>query len=167
MIDAENPAVTPAQIRMAAMNLLSLREHSAKELQVKLAKKFASPELITSVINKLQQDNLQSDDRFSEAFVNMRLRQGKGALVIRMELKEKGISADLIDKHIGGNHDNVDWNQLALKAYEKKFGKAPIGDLKEKARRIRFLTARGFSTTNIQYALKRTNERFDEDEDDF
>jgi regulatory protein len=154
--------ITPANIRMMAMNFLSLREHSAKELQIKLAKKISSPEMIAAVIQKLQNDGLQSDERFTEAFVNMRLRQGKGALVIRMELKEKGVSSNLIDKYILRDEDKLDWNQLALKAYQKKFGQSAITDLKEKARRIRFLTARGFSSTNIQYVFKHANSGSDE-----
>jgi regulatory protein len=155
MTDTElNPPVTSANVRMAAMNLLSLREHSAKELQVKLAKKFVSVDLVSGVIQKLQDDGLQSDERFTEAFVNMRLRQGKGALVIRMELKEKGIGSDLIAKYIASVENTVNWNQMALKAYEKKYGKDPISDLKEKAKRIRFLNARGFSSANIQYVFK-------------
>ena len=80
------PVTTPASVRMAAMNLLTMREHSVKELHAKLAKKFESNELISEVIQKLLEDGLQSDERFTEAFVKMRLRQGKGALVIRMEL---------------------------------------------------------------------------------
>jgi len=159
-----NTPVTSANVRMAAMNLLSLREHSAKELQNKLSKKFALTELIPAVIQKLQDDGLQSDERFTQAFVNMRLRQGKGALVIRMELKEKGIGSGLIEKYMTSGEEKVDWNQLALKAYEKKFGKAPISDLKEKAKRIRFLTGRGFSSTNIHYVFKRIASDIDEDE---
>ena len=154
---------TPANIRMAAMNLLSLREHSAKELQIKLQKKFAATESVVHVIRDLQEDGLQSDERFTEAFVNMRLRQGKGALVIRMELKEKGISSSLIEKYISGGEEAVDWNQLALKAYQKKFGKNPIIDLKDKARRIRFLTARGFPSASIQYVFKEDNQDLSED----
>ena len=159
-----NVVVTPATIRMAAMNFLSLREHSTRELQIKLSKKYESAELVASVIQRLQDDGLQSDERFTEAFVNMRLRQGKGALVIRMELKEKGISSNLIDKYIASKEEQVDWNQLALKAYEKKFGKRPASDLKEKAKRIRFLTARGFSSDNIQYVFKRTTLAIDEEQ---
>jgi regulatory protein len=165
MIDAESNDVTPAQVRMAAMNLLSLREHSAKELQAKLAKKFASKDLISSVIQKLQQDGLQSDERFTEAFVSMRLRQGKGAVIIRSELKERGIASGLINMHTASGEDCVDWNQVALKAYQKKYGRNPINDLNEKARRIRFLTARGFSSSNIQYVFQCTKSGLDEDPD--
>lgn len=145
-----NNAITPSNIRMSAMNLLAMREHSAKELTIKLSKKFDQLDWIATELEKLKNDGLQSDQRFAEAYVNMRLRQGKGALVIRLELKEKGVSDTLINEYLSAH---TDWNMLALQAYKKKFGNQQITDIKEKSRRIRFLTARGFSAANIQYAL--------------
>ncbi|GGY66684.1 regulatory protein RecX [Cellvibrio zantedeschiae] len=147
--------ITPASIRMSAMNFLAMREHSAHELKVKLSKKFDHPDWIARELEKLKQDGLQSDERFTEAYISMRLRQGKGALVIRLELKEKGISDALASQYLSSH---TDWNQLALKAYVKKFGNTLVSDMKEKSRRIRFLTARGFSSANIQYALKQSLE---------
>jgi regulatory protein len=143
--------ITPANIRYSAMNLLAMREHSAHELRAKLSKKFDRPDWVISEVDKLKVDGLQSDERFTEAYVNMRLRQGKGALVIRMELKEKGISDELINKYLSGD---CDWNELALRAYLKKFGSTGMADMKEKSRRMRFLSSRGFSSANIQYAFK-------------
>jgi regulatory protein len=145
---------TPASIRMMAMNFLAMREHSAKELQVKLAKKCDQLDLICVVIEKLKSDGLQSDGRFAEAYTNMRLRQGKGAQIIRLELREKGINDELIGECLINAVQDTDWNLLALKAYQKKFGDRPIDDLKEKSKRMRFLTARGFSAANIQYVFK-------------
>lgn len=143
--------ITPSMIRMSAMNLLAMREHSAKELAVKLGKKFSQSDWIATELEKLKIDGLQSDQRFAEAYVNMRLRQGKGATVIRLELKDKGVAGTIINEYLSGD---TDWNALALQAYKKKFGNKLIPDLKEKSRRIRFLTARGFSAANIQYAIK-------------
>jgi regulatory protein len=146
---------TPASIRMVAMNFLAMREHSAKELRTKLARKCEQNELILAVIEKLQCDGLQSDSRYAEAYTNMRLRQGKGAQIIRLELREKGINDELINECLINAVQDTDWNSLALKAYQKKFGDSSINvDLKEKSKRIRFLTARGFSATNIQYVFK-------------
>jgi len=145
------PVETSADIRMAAMNLLSMREHSAKELATKLGKKFESTDLINSAVEKLQNDGLQSDQRFAEAFINMRIRQGKGALAIRMELREKGIADMFISEHLSAA---IDWDLLALQVYRKKFvGKSTL-DLKEKAKRVRFLAGRGFSAANIKFALE-------------
>ncbi len=143
--------ITPTSIRMSAMNLLALREHSAHELKLKLARKFDQLDWISIEVDKLKCDGLQSDERFTEAYVSMRLRQGKGALVIRMELKEKGISEALIAECLA---EHQDWDQLALRVYLKKFGDSSALDVKEKSRRIRFLSSRGFSSSSIQYALK-------------
>jgi regulatory protein len=146
---------TPASIRMLAMNLLAMREHSAKELRVKLARKCNQDELILAAVEKLQRDGLQSDSRYAEAYTNMRLRQGKGAQIIRLELREKGINDELISACLTSAVQGTDWNSLALKAYQKKFGDSlPVLNLKEKSKRIRFLTARGFSAANIQYVFK-------------
>ena len=147
---------TPASIRIMAMNFLAMREHSAKELRVKLAKRCGQVDLIFAAVEKLRLDGLQSDNRFAEAYTNMRLRQGKGAQIIRLELREKGIDDELISECLINSVKHTDWNQLALKAYVKKFGDSPALDLKEKSKRIRFLTARGFSTANIQYVFKQS-----------
>jgi regulatory protein len=147
---------TPASVRMMAMNSLAMREHSAKELRVKLAKKCDQVDLIAAVVEKLQLDGLQSDSRYAEAYTNMRLRQGKGAQIIRLELREKGINDELIGECLINAVQDTDWNSLALKAYQKKFGEKPMTDLEEKSRRIRFLTARGFSAANIQYVFKQS-----------
>ncbi len=145
---------TPSSIRMMAMNLLAMREHSAKELLVKLAKKCDQDNLIFTAVEKLQRDGLQSDSRFAEAYTNMRLRQGKGAQIIRLELREKGVNDEIISECLRNAVQDTDWNLLALKAYQKKFGDKPIVDLKDKSKRVRFLTARGFSAANIQYVFK-------------
>jgi regulatory protein len=147
---------TPASVRMMAMNSLAMREHSAKELRVKLEKKCDQVDLIAAVVEKLKLDGLQSDSRFAEAYTNMRLRQGKGAQLIRLELRDKGINDELINTCLINAVQDTDWNALALKAYQKKFGDMPVMDLKEKSRRIRFLTARGFSAANIQYVFKQS-----------
>ncbi len=96
MNSESNAAPTLAAIRIAAMNLLARREHSAKELLTKLTSKFGVIDDIGEVIEKLTDDGLQSDLRFAEAFVRMRKRQGKGVVIIRAELHERGISQQII-----------------------------------------------------------------------
>lgn len=150
-----NVEITPANIRFSAMNLLSMREHSATELYKKLEKKYQQHELIVSTIKRLTEDGLQSDARFAEAFVTMRKRQGKGPLLINMELKERGISTEFI-KHFLDADDEC-WKLLAGVVRQKKFGVSAPSDAKEKAKQMRFLAARGFSSVCIQYALKYSN----------
>ena len=135
-------------IRFSAMNFLALREHSVKELKEKLGRKFSSVELIDEAISGLIAQNLQSDERFAQAFVAMRQRQGKGSVVIKMELREKGVAPELIARFV----DDTDalWYELVRDVWSRKFrGAMPI-DSRERAKQMRFLQARGFSSRHIQ-----------------
>lgn len=141
-----------AKIRYAALNYLAMREHSKAELLAKLEVKFGRNEAITCLA-LLEEQGLQSDSRFAEAFVRMRSRQGKGPQRILMELKQKGIASDIISSNLA---DQEIWNQLALDVKTKKFGDSTFKDSKEKAKQMRFLASRGFNSVNIHYALTRS-----------
>jgi len=148
----KNVDITPATVRFAAMNLLAMREHSLKELSTKLTRKFGPHEFIASELARLRDEGLQSDSRFAEAFFNMRKNQGKGQMLIAMELKERGVAGDLISDLLALDQD--EWNQMALMAKQKKFGPQIAQDIKTKTKQMRFLSARGFNSVSIQYALK-------------
>ncbi|HSC67217.1 MAG TPA: regulatory protein RecX [Cellvibrio sp.] len=140
-----------SDVRFSAMRFLALREHSAKELKSKLEQKFASPDLIEAAITGLIELHLQSDERFAQAFVSMRQRQGKGPLLIKLELREKGISPELIARFV--DDSDALWLVLAREAKRKKFhGVAPI-DQRGRAKQIRFLQSRGFSSRHIKAAF--------------
>ena len=147
--------LTLSEVRLAAMNLLAMREHSIKELFDKLNRRFSAPELIELALSSLKEQNLQSDERFAAAFINMRQRQGKGSVLIRMELRERGLAAQLIDELL--NEADSVWFDLVREARDKRFKALPV-DGREKARQIRFLHARGFASRHIQAAFTDTND---------
>lgn len=140
-----------SEIRFSAMSFLALREHSAKELKDKLLRKYAQTELVEEVINGLIERNLQSDERFAQAFVSMRQRQGKGPVVIKMELREKDIAPELIAQFVDDS-DPV-WLSLARDVRWKKFRGQIPADQRERAKQMRFLHSRGFSSRHIQDAF--------------
>lgn len=140
-----------SEIRFSAMNFLVLREHSAKELKDKLARKFEQAELVEEVIKGLIEQNLQSDERFTQAFVSMRQRQGKGSVIIKMELREKGVTAELIAQFV--NDADPLWGELVRDVRYKKFRGAVPLDQRERAKQVRFLHSRGFSGCHIQGAF--------------
>lgn len=151
---------TTATIRFAAMNLLSMREHSAGELKKKLCQKYDSDELVGPVVERLTEQNLQSDQRFTEAFVSMRQRQGKGPVLIKMELREKLVAAALIDEYV--NESDPVWGRLAQQVHRKRFGSITAPDAKARAKQMRFLQSRGFAAKHIQFAFQPSpNEDFE------
>lgn len=135
-------------VRMRAMNLLAHREHSCFELQRKLSDKFPDySEIIGQVVFELQQDNLQSDERFAEAFLSSRIRRGQGPNRISMELQQRGVDQYLIEHIL--EESGVDWCELASAVLNKKYGTKFCEDFKERARRSSFLHYRGFDSDQI------------------
>lgn len=147
--------ITPTRVRIAAMDLLARREYSRKGLTEKLEKRFEEKALISQVLDRLQEDGLQSDQRFTEAFVRSRLYRGHGLQRIRMDLCQKGVSDSLLTEVV--NLLDIDWYSQARDVAQKKFGALPPVDAKEKAKRVRFMKYRGFSFDQIDYALKSEN----------
>jgi regulatory protein len=138
---------TPRSIRVVAMDLLARREHSVKELTRKLKQREFEADAIQQAIVALQRDNLQSDRRFLESVVNYRINAGFGLIKIRYELRQKGVSDDLVDNFLSGL--DVDWESNMDAQRIKKFGDSLPVDYKEKMKQARFLQNRGFSPESV------------------
>ena len=138
------------------LGLLARREYSRSELAQKLAAKTDDVSVIETLLARVIELNYQSDERFTEAFVRHKVFRGKGPAVIRLELKQKGISAELIDQALRG--DEYDWYALALEGYQRKFRHKPIDSPKERARRQRFLYSRGFDSDIVRYVMEADQE---------
>ena len=129
-----------------ALDVISRREHSEKELESKLLKKFESSELIDLVIERLKTNNLLNDERYAEMYVRIRKRKGFGPKRIGYELSSRGInnciSSQAIDE-IGG------WKEAAHDAFNKKYRNGIADDFKNKSKQKVFLQNRGFSFQEI------------------
>lgn len=166
-LPAPQPPVTLAAIRFAAMNYLAMREYSQGELKKKLDAKYTESGLVRQVIAQLVEQGLQSDLRFTEAFIRMRQRQGKGPVLIKLELRAKMIANHLIEACLDES-DSV-WSQLAQQVRRKRFGNNPKHDankgdsaVKERIKQKRFLLARGFTIQHIQAAFQQASGEGDE-----
>jgi regulatory protein len=142
-------AETMSRINYAAMSLLAMREHSIKELQQKLLRKFEDLELIDLAIDNLKDRDLQSDTRFAYAYIQMKIRQGKGPVRIGYDLREKGVDQSLIETAIS-EHDD-EWCALAKEIKLRKFGSGVLSN-QERAKQMRFLQYRGFTLDQIRAA---------------
>jgi len=135
-----------------AMNFLARREHSVKELQTKLVKADFDIDEVNAVIDKLITSNLQSDQRFTENYSRYRSQRGFGSLKIRLELKERGVSAELISQAL--DEADIDWFTLAMTVRCKRFGEQSPTDIKDRAKQQRFLQSRGFTHEQITESFK-------------
>ena len=131
-------------IRKKLMDFLSRREHSKKELFNKLFKRVDNLELLNQEIDKLANEGLQSDERFSEAYIRSKTQAGYGPVKIKMELTQKGISNNFLEKKFSELKINweIEINELLLRKFPKT--KYNFEEEKIKAKAINFLQRRGF-----------------------
>ncbi len=131
-------------INEVAVAALSRREHSVLEMRCKLKQKSFQEDEIDVCLKKLIDNNLLSEERFTESYINMRKRRGYGPQRIAQELRERGLTeeqfSDYLDQH------NPQWYALMCQQYCKKYGKQLADDYTEKAKRARHLQSRGFSS---------------------
>jgi regulatory protein len=135
-------------IRNTAFDILARREHTRLELTRKLKAKEFSGNEIEEILEVLSKEGLQSDERYAESYVHMRRKRGYGPLKIKLELQQRGIPPELVDKHVEFN-DEV-WLKTACQAYKKKFAGKVLDTANERAKRMRFLQSRGFTGDIIQ-----------------
>ena len=140
----------------ASLRLLARREHSIKELRDKLAARGHDSAAIETTLEELLERGLLSDQRFAQAFLRSCRERGQGPLKIRAQLKECGVNAELIDATLG--EAAIDWDRCAVAACLRRFGEGPPEDRNQMARQARFLSGRGFSSSQVARALL-TDER--------
>ena len=115
-----------------------------------MSQRFGDDGQVAAGVAQLAQEGLQSDTRFSEAFVAMRRRKGQGPVRIRLELEQRGICSNLIDSYL--DESDSCWLELAREVHAKRFGEV-ARDSKALARQMRFLRYRGLSLQQIRAAL--------------
>jgi len=129
-----------------ALEIISRREHSEKEIKNKLLSKFDAPELVEEVVSKLINNNLINDIRFAQMHVAIRKRKGFGPKKIKFELITRGID-DLIASF--AIKEEGSWKEAAQKAFNKKFKNGASEEFKERNKQKTFLQNRGFSFEEI------------------
>ena len=136
------------------MDCLARREHSFFELKQKLQSKFPDkdPAEIKREIERLKDENLQSDKRFVESFVRYRKSKGFGFLAIRESLRSKFVAEGVIEQYLAA--DDEDWTVILQSVIQRRLSNSRLTfGSKDHLRLVRFLQGRGFSQTQIQQSL--------------
>ena len=133
------------------MNLLSRREHSETEIYMKLIKFVESKIRLNDEIEKLKNEDLLSDARFSEAYMRSRFNSGFGPVRIKYELNKKGVSKILIDRAL--IETDLDWDQKMTDEYKKKYDSNRTKD-QNFLKISKFFLYRGFDLEKISKLKK-------------
>ena len=139
-----------AEIYNKALDLLSRREHSRKELYLKLTKRFESKEDINLTLDKLEEKNLLSDSRFAEEYVQARRKKGFGPIKISTELEKRGVNESLISNEIDKFDD---WEDLAELSFKKRFPDGVSKTFRSFKNKKNFLSNKGFTFYQIESVL--------------
>ncbi len=144
-------------MRQRALEYLGKREYSYAELGQKLKtylEEDESFEVVTEILEDFKKRGWLSDARFTEQIVHARSHKF-GSAKIANELREKGISQELIETAL----EQVKENELdnAKDIWRKKL-KAIPASRDEWARQARFLQSRGFGFDVIKKVLNSTKD---------
>lgn len=139
------------KVRKKAMDLLMRREHAVAELQKKLNTRDYDVDIVAEVVERLANEGLVSDERFTEAFVRYRRNNGYGPRRIQSELRERGVSEKIQVAYL--DVGDPQWFEHAALVQRKRFGEGLPEDFKERARQARFLQYRGFTSDQIREVL--------------
>lgn len=139
------------KLRATALAWLGKQEYSQAKFRRKLEQFEATDEQIAAVIEEFTSHNWLSEQRYCEGFVRARIRKGQGYIRIRNDGRVQGLDEDTLKQALEASE--ADWFELARQTYEKRYGESQIKDLKEKAKRLRFMQYRGFTMEQVSYAM--------------
>ncbi|WP_323011264.1 recombination regulator RecX [Castellaniella sp.] len=136
-------------LKARAIAYLSRREHSRLELQQKLSAYSDDSDAIQAVLDALEKDHWQSDQRYAQAYAH-RTAARQGTRRILGALRQQGLD----DTQLADIQDTLQATEFsrAQDVWQKKFAAPPL-DARDYARQYRFLAGRGFSGDVISRLL--------------
>lgn len=134
--------------RDRAIALLARREHSARELKTKLARKGLDVDESAAALADLQAKDYQNDARFGEMLVRTRIAGGYGPRWILAELRQHAIAEEQAQALIDAAEP--DWPVLIRDLLRRRYGTRPAAGLAERAKRAAFVLRRGFDAHTVQ-----------------
>jgi len=142
------------QVYDTAIKFLTRREHTKKEISLKLIRKYPQQdELIDSITNFLTEKDYLSESRFAEMIFRARTNQLYGFNRVFFELKEKGLEDNLINEIISPK-DSI-WRENIALLIKKKTQNILISDIdrKQKNKLIKFLMGKGYNYELVKSEL--------------
>ncbi|MCL2021078.1 MAG: recombination regulator RecX [Betaproteobacteria bacterium] len=138
-------------LRAKALALLARRDYSRAALAKKLAPHAESEAALNCLLDALVAASLLSDARYASNRVGARgVRYGNARLAY--ELGQEGVPVEEVAAAIA--EADAESGRCHL-VWQKKFSALPV-TLPERARQVRFLRQRGFSSASIRQVLGET-----------
>lgn len=132
-----------------ALRFLSYRPRSEKEIRDNLIKKKTPAEIVEKIITRLKEQNFIDDEEFTKWWIEQRNTFKPRALkFIKIELKQKGISGEIIEKII---QDDLESAKKLVQKKINKYKNLPKQEVYQKLGRI--LASKGFNWETIKRVI--------------
>ena len=142
-----------------ALDLISVRLHSRKELKDKLRRKY-SETAAESAAEKAVGLGLVNDEYFAEIYASELCERKKyGLMRIRQELRQKGIDSDIIENVLSSL--DFDSKESIIDIINKKYSRK-LSDANDRKKVVAALQRLGYSFSDIRSAMNEF-----ESEDDY
>jgi regulatory protein len=155
-----NRAEADASARDIALNFLSYRPRSSREILDHLRRKGIPPESAQAVIDRFTELRLVNDLEFARMFVRDRMsRKRTGTSLLRQQLSTKGIPGELVDQVLGEIVTDEGMAEAALLLVRKRLERsasacARLEPAQRRQRMLEYLLRRGFPFEIAQRAVR-------------
>lgn len=157
-IQKKKTMMSENQVKKKALNLLSRRDHSKKELKYKLIKRGFSAEKIEDILQELINDGYLNDKKFAEEWIKNRInKKPRGKNLIKAELLEKGVDKKIIETKLNNLLDPDKEKQMAEILTDKWLNKRNCKNKETKEKLYRYLKNKGFNDEIIRKIITDIN----------
>ena len=142
-----------------AVRFLSYRPRSQVEVERHLRRKAIAEDVIGDVIARLKRAKYLDDEEFARFWLENRERfRPRGRRALRYELRQKGVSDEIITRLLDEVDDDVAaW--LAIEGRLTRWAHLPGGEFRQKV--AGYLSRRGFDYSTISVTLKKACQSLD------
>ena len=157
--EALTQAARRSGLRQKALNLLTSKPMSRRELERKLESWEAAPEEATAICGRLEELGFLNDVLYAEQVVRHYSAKGYGLRKLRDELYRRGVPRELWDEALERAEDPAE----AIDAFlAKKLGDTPPDDRRAWKRASDALARRGYAWSDISEGLRHYGAEWEE-----
>lgn len=148
--------------RDKALEILSRKSVSKKELSDKLSEKGYDEPIVSDAISELESLGYVDDDAYAGLFLEHCMSKMWGKKKIRYEMKQKGIPDCVIEEKLSQFYEDDILDEIK-ETVIAKYGNEDLSDMKTKAKITRYLASRGFDFSLIDKVIRMSKEELSDE----
>ncbi len=135
--------------KQKALAILKYMDRTEFELSNKLKQSGYTDNLVSEIIKYVKNYNYIDDNRYASTYVRYK-KESKSKMIIKMELKQKGIASEIINQVIEEEYKEEDDDLAILKAIGKKTRDINNLSREDKVKLTGYLYRKGFTIELIK-----------------